>query len=615
MPNGLPPRPRWRALREGRSAMMRLTAARLAAILLIVCGSAPQRSVSVEPGRDDAPGRESLVMRDDVRIPMRDGVQLSARLFLPSGAPQRWPVILSMTPYQRDGLWQVGRRFAAAGFVFAAVDVRGRGGSGGVFEPWLNEGQDGFDLVEWLAAQPFSTGAVGMWGGSYGGFVQWATAARRPPHLKSIVPAAAGLPAVDFPLNRNIMRPYVATWLALTSGGVGHDRFFADLPYQSAVYERLLRSGQPQSRLPAELGYPSPIFARFLEHPRVDEFWERRGVSAEEIRAITIPVLTIAGYWDSAQLSALEYYRRGAGAPGRALHYVIIGPFDHGGTRAPRAVVGGYKVDERALLDMFALDVQWYDWTLRGADKPPFLRDRINYFQVGENAWHSIPTLEAATGRRVKLWLAPSPGSPPDPSVRRLLLDASKTTSTALYRNDPGDLSKATLGTWYAGDWVIHKADVEALSGDGLLYETAPSVAPTRIAGAPVVHLDLAIQCPDADFRVRLFDVAADGSSVFLGQDRIRARYRDSLRNESRVRPGQFERYVFDRLAFVGWTVEPGHRLRLVVDTPNSIHDQRNFNSGKPVGEETRLDACATPVLLREGKAEGSHLVLPLAAD
>ena len=123
-------------------------------------------------------------LRWGVKIPMRDKVELNATLYLPKtpdGSPPKTPVIFTLTPYISDTYHARGAYFASHGYVFALVDVRGRGNSGGEFEPFANEPRDGHDVVEWLAKQPFCDGKVAMWGGSYAGFDQWATAKEFPP--------------------------------------------------------------------------------------------------------------------------------------------------------------------------------------------------------------------------------------------------------------------------------------------------------------------------------------------------------------------------------------------------------------------------------------------------
>src|SRR5580704_11561888 len=157
-------------------------------------------------------------LRWAVKIPMRDGVTLNATVVQPHGQKDPLPVIFTFTPYIGDSYLARAMYFAQHGYVYALVDVRGRGNSGGAFEPFVNEAKDGYDVVEWLAKQSYSNGKVTMWGGSYAGFDQWTTLKEFPPHLTTIVPAAAAHPGVDFPFQYNIFGPYVEQWLTFTSG-------------------------------------------------------------------------------------------------------------------------------------------------------------------------------------------------------------------------------------------------------------------------------------------------------------------------------------------------------------------------------------------------------------
>jgi putative CocE/NonD family hydrolase len=162
---------------------------------------------------------------------MRDKVELNATLYLPKtpdGSLPKTPVIFTLTPYISDTYHARGAYFASHGYVFALVDVRGRGNSGGEFEPFANEPRDGHDVVEWLAKQPFCDGKVAMWGGSYAGFDQWATAKEFPPHLATIVPAAAAHPGLDYPSYNNIGMTYDVQWFTLTSGHTPQDNLFGD---------------------------------------------------------------------------------------------------------------------------------------------------------------------------------------------------------------------------------------------------------------------------------------------------------------------------------------------------------------------------------------------------
>src|SRR5437588_7138968 len=169
-----------------------------------------------------------------VKIPMRDGLKLNATVFKPKNQTAPLPLIFTFTPYMSDSYEDRAVYFARNGYVFALVDVRGRGNSEGRFEPFANEGRDGHDVVEWLARQPWCNGKVGMWGGSYAGFDQWSTLKEFPPHLATIVPAAAAHPGVDFPFQFNIFTPYDMQWLSFTSGVTGNENLFGSAPFWDA---------------------------------------------------------------------------------------------------------------------------------------------------------------------------------------------------------------------------------------------------------------------------------------------------------------------------------------------------------------------------------------------
>ena len=166
-----------------------------------------------------------------VKIPMRDGIHLNATIYKPK-SDQPVPAIFTLTPYIADSYHPRAAYFAQHGYVFALVDCRGRGNSEGIFEPFIQDSNDGHDVVEWLAEQPWCDGQVTMWGGSYAGFNQWMTLKEFPAHLKTIVPAAAAHAGVDFPFFKNIFYSYDLQWLTLTSGLTGNMTLFQQHPRQ-----------------------------------------------------------------------------------------------------------------------------------------------------------------------------------------------------------------------------------------------------------------------------------------------------------------------------------------------------------------------------------------------
>ena len=168
--------------------------------------------------------------------------------------------MFTLTPYISQSYHDRGMYFAGHGYVYLTIDVRGRGNSEGEFTPLLQEAKDGHDVVEWLGTQSYCNGKVTMWGGSYAGYDQWATAKEFPPHLATIVPVASPTPGVDFPMRNNIFYPYDMQWLTFTSGHAAQDKIFGDSTFWSCEVPALYDAHAPFTELDTYIGNPSPIF-------------------------------------------------------------------------------------------------------------------------------------------------------------------------------------------------------------------------------------------------------------------------------------------------------------------------------------------------------------------
>jgi uncharacterized protein len=209
-------------------------------------------------------------------------------------------VILTLTPYIADTYHDRGMYFAQNDYVFAAVDSRGCGNSDGQFIPFVNEGRDGFDAVEWLARQPWSNGKVGMWGGSYGGYDQWATAAEFPPHLATIVPAASAYPGKNMPMVNNIQDQYWIQYFFLVGGRTINPKISEDRTFWDDKFRELFVRHLPFDSFEQLSGISVPVFREWLKHPAVDDYWRRMVPGKREYHRIRIPILTITGEYDRA---------------------------------------------------------------------------------------------------------------------------------------------------------------------------------------------------------------------------------------------------------------------------------------------------------------------------
>jgi putative CocE/NonD family hydrolase len=331
-----------------------------------------------------------------VKIAMRDGVRLNATLYKPN-ENQPTPAIFTLTPYIADGAHLRGVYFAQHGYAFAAVDSHGRGNSEGIFEPFVREAQDGYDIVEWLASQPWCDGQVAMWGGSYGGYAQWVTLREEPPHLKTIIPTASAHAGVDFPFLKNIFSPSEMMWLTYTSGVARNMTIMNDPEFWIGKFQEMFQQHLPYKQLDRIVGNTSTLFQTWVAHPHPDEYWDKLAFPVEQYDRINIPILTITGHYDDDQPGAMEYYRQHMASKSTAkdAHYIIIGPWDHAGTRDPKTEFEGLKFSETAVLDMNKIHQEWYDWTMKEGKKPAFLKKRVAYYVMGEEKWKYADSIEA----------------------------------------------------------------------------------------------------------------------------------------------------------------------------------------------------------------------------
>jgi uncharacterized protein len=551
-----------------------------------------------------------------VKIPLRDGTRLSASLYLPKGKTEPAPCLLAITPYtvQRNHLR--ASYFAARGYPFVVVDARGRGNSEGEFRPYSQEPRDGYDIVEWIARQPFCNGQVAMFSGSYEGYAQWATAAEHPPHLATIAPGMAPALGRDWPMRNNIaVCSYFMQWLTYVTGRTFQENIVNDQEYWRDRFREWFESGRPFKELDGIVGNPSPIFQEWVAHPSLDEYWSGFEPSAEQFAKIELPILTLTGCYDGTQPGALHYYRqhlRHASVAAAAQHYLVIGPWDHASVFAPKREFAGLQFGPDSVIDMLQLNLEWYRWTLQGGPKPAFLRKKVAYYVMGAEKWRYADTLDGVTSHTVPYYLH-STRNPTD-----IFSSGSMTENVPAhggpdsYFYDPRDVSLAQLESTVDPENRTDHRMIHAAPGKQLIYHSAPFERDREISGFFKLQVWLAIDQPDTDFRASVYEIGLDGRAIQLTTDWLRARYRESLREERLIGTTEPLRYDFERFMFVSRQVKAGHRLRLVVGPINSIYVQKNYNSGGVVSDESMRDARPVTVRLFHDEAHPSALHVPL---
>ncbi len=557
-------------------------------------------------------------MRWGEQIPMRDGATLHANVYRPAERDARVPCILIFTPYHADNYHGWGVWFAKRGYAVATVDVRGRGNSDGVFKPFEHDSKDGADVVAFLARQPWCDGNVVMWGASYLGTNQWATLMARPAALRAIAPTASAYPGIDFPIFNNIAAPYNIQWLTSTSGVTQNSNVSGDAEsVWKPAYERLFREHRAFRTLDTLVGNPSENFQTWVAHPTYDDYWKSLAPADGDYTAFDLPILTITGHYDADQIGALEFYRRHAAhgsATGFEKHYLLIGPWTHGGCVHPSATFRGLTFDERSVLDLNALHLGFYEWALGRGPRPEQLKDRVTYYVAGPGAevWRSAPTLAEATHAAQK-WYLHSNGYANDVFHSGRLLPTQPTTQTApdTYVYDPLDISRIRFDGERSDSYVDQTSAV-SLGERGLIYHTPPLAEPLEVIGVVRLHLYLSTDVPDTDVTVSLFEIRPDGTSVYLARDAKRLRYRHSLTRAERMKPGQIERVTFETFNWFARRLPAAARLRVLITSPNSMFAQKNYNAGGVVAEETGADARTATIRVHHDAEHASYLELPI---
>ncbi|HEU4524973.1 MAG TPA: CocE/NonD family hydrolase [Gemmatimonadales bacterium] len=569
--------------------------------LAVLAGCAPRPSAS-----------DRIVVDSAVTVPMRDGVDLMATVWRPSSG-ERVPVLVVRTPYGR-GADATGPDFIpqaiARGYAVVVQDVRGRYASEGEYEPYRNEGKDGYDTIEWAARQPWSSGMVGTFGLSYPGAVQWLAAVERPPSLKAMVPAMTYATPESFWYSGGV---WDGSWLDWTWWNIAPDlrrRLGAPGPRtDDEVAAAWTRDGQRAKRHRPLLTLPdfqgvAPWYYEWMRHPPGDPWWDWATLQGR-YGDVGAAVLNLSGWFDEpyGPLGAVTNYSGlvQARAPGPSRTRLILGPWTHGVDAVGRDTAGDRGFGSSAAIDYTATALRWMDRHLKGAASPGDSAE-VRVFVMGVNRW-----------REAEEW--PMPGTRPDtlyPVAAGGLLP-SPHEGESVIRSDPAH----PVTDPYNGSYGAH--DYRELPGrEGVvMYETPPAADAWELIGQVVAELEVSATVPDFDLWLQLYDVAPDGAAWNLaspGTGLLRASYRDGGPERKLVSPGGRIRLRIEGPLTANRFL-PGHRLRVALSGAFAPLFSVNPQTG---AQEFESDSTRPGEIRIHSGADASLLILPrvpIAAD
>lgn len=546
---------------------------------------------------DDA--RRYAIDRDTlVRTP--DGARISTLIVRPAHAPPL-PTLLTFTIYANDDwAWSDAKKMASRGYAGVVGYSRGKGRSPDAIVPYEHDGADAAAVIDWVAAQPWSDGRVGMYGGSYSGFTQWAALKHRPKALKAIATSATAAPGIDVPMENGVFHNFLYPWPVY----VASNRALNDADYGDAArWERLNRdwyaSGRAYRDLPAIDGTPNPLFAQWLMHPAYDAYWQAMIPQGDAFAGIDIPVLATTGYFDGAQIGTLHYFREHLRHRPDADHTLLVGPYEHFTmqTGVP-PMVQGYAVDPSARIDLQALRLDWFDHVFKGALKPALLADRVNWLVMGADTWRHAHTLDAMAARAQRLYLVP--GAAGDAHA---LSVQPQPQATSVQRVDFSDRSDAA---WTPSPLAVNKALDPHY---GLAFVGAPLPRDAELSGPFSGMLEFTVNKSDVDVAIGVYELNAAGEYLDLAFWVQRASYNADHRQRHLLVPGQPQRIEVRDTRLLGRKLAAGSRIVIALGIIKQPDRQLNLGSGKEPADETVADAGA-PLEIRWFGS--SHLDLPL---
>jgi uncharacterized protein len=527
-----------------------------------------------------------LMELDDVSekhemIPMRDGVRLSTFIYTPRGTGP-WPVLLeqryanSNDPVTRQYFAKLAK---SGGYVTVLANFRGSQKSEGDWRGYRSLGwgerKDGYDLVEWLGTQPWSTGKVGTFGSSQAGFAQNFLAVTRPPHLTAQYMIDTGLSLFHE---------------GYRIGGTTRPERFKSL-------DKVAREPQQNRELLAE----------WFTHPTYDSYWADEDC-ARFFGQMNVPCFTVGSWYDFMCVGSVDSYlgRQHRGdVNSRGRQQLLLGPWLHGRLKETNKS-GELTYPENARFAMDAHMIRWFDHFLKGIDNGVTKEPTIRYYVMGAVDEVDAPGNEWRTAAD---WPIP-------------------TTPTPYYTSADGTLNKtpspskdATV-TWLADP--RHPASIPTIAFPGAKdareFEKQAAVRtftsdllaePVEWTGKVQAELFVSSDAKDTDFIVRLSDVYPDGRSILIMDYVRRARYREGYDHEVFLKSGEVTKVIFD----VGWLSQifnKGHRIRITVASTGAPFYEPNPNTGEPLTLEFPANAVVAKNNLYVNQQHASRIIAPV---
>jgi putative CocE/NonD family hydrolase len=536
--------------------------------------------------RVSKPNFSTITIAAKSLVPMSDWVPLAATIMVPgdrngNALPGPFPTILMRTPYGRNTSLHDAFKFVSRGYAVVAQDVRGRGDSEGFFNAIHEDIRDGDDTLNWIAAQPWSNGQIGMIGGSYSGWVQWQAASAANQHLKTMISIVPTFGAFDdLPYVNGMFCAGSLTWAV----------------FMGSTQERVAEAMEKDlhaiaSELPLidadirAVGHEIPFWRLWVTHDSMDGYW-RQGDIRTHKESIDLPVLHVVGWYDDVLRGTMAAYGM-MRENERANQQLLIGPWPHAVNTVRSLAELSFGPDSNRA-DMHFGYVRWFDRWLKGIDNGVEAEPAVRYFTMGENRWHESDNWppKHCVPQKWFLHLDDTAAMQAERSLKQK--EPSAGQPSCEFSHDPSnpvpylvDIRANQLSVPEDYQEVERRPDVLTYTSDYL-------TDPLEITGEAVAVLYAATDQRDTDWVVRVTDVLPDGSSINIIDGYLRARFRNGMELEELVTPGDVVEYRIP-MTWTSYRFAEGHRMRLIIASAAAGAFVVNTNTGNAVATDTEI--------------------------
>ncbi|TWR27313.1 CocE/NonD family hydrolase [Mucilaginibacter achroorhodeus] len=533
-----------------------------------------------------AEDNKRYIIEDSVIIKTKYGATLSAVVVRKRGIRKPQPAALLFFIYSNLERSLTEAKYAADhGYVGIVADTRGKRLSPDLIEPYEHETQDVNAVIDWITQQPWSDGRVGMYGGSYSGYAQWAATKHLSKALKTIVPYVAAIPGQGLPMENNVFLNANYQWaFYITNNKYTDDSVNNDKKRWRELNFKWYESGAAYRKIDSIDGTPNPWLQKWLKHPSYDKYWQDKVPYKTDFSKINIPVLTITGYYDDGQISAMQYLLDHYRFNSKADHYLIIGPYDHfGAQKGGVPVLRGYQVDSVALINTKEVTFKWFDYIFKHGKRPELLKDKINFEVMGANRWKHVPSVQTMHNKTLKLYLT---------NIRtdsNYVLSMDKPSKNGLVYQEVNFADRQSSNNDYY-PFPLNKSQLD--HDTGIFYLTQPFDKSIEVNGLFNGELKAIINKKDMDIGVTLYEVKPDGQYFELSYFVGRASYAKDPTKRKLLHPGKLETITFNKSRLTSKRLDKGSQLLVVLDIDKNPFAQINYGTGKDVSDETIRDAA-----------------------